>query len=157
MFSKVTLQNVYMYGENTIAAIRSVIGALSPPLYPLNWPVDGDVRAAACLHDDVKDHDKTAAVCFMRRIGWLVRDCIAAGYLPVACGASVGPAWARNRAGRPSRSRRDWHVPSLGGHFGNSRNTKLSKENSDRHAVKWGRVLVRRCVSPAGRRAVHAG
>ena len=68
--------------------------------YPLNWPV-GDVRAAV---KHVKDHAKTAAVCFMRRICWLVRDYIAAGYLPVACGGSVGPAWARNRAGRPSRS-----------------------------------------------------
>ena len=68
--------------------------------YPLNWPV-GDVRAAV---KHVKDHAKTAAVCFMRRICWLVRDYIAAGYLPVACGGSGGPAWARNRAGRPSRS-----------------------------------------------------
>ena len=39
--------------------------------------------------------------------------------------------------------------------FGNWGNTQLSKENSDRHAVKWGRILVRRCVSPAGRRAVQ--
>ena len=101
MFSEVTLQNVYMYGENTIAAIRSVIGALWPPLWdPLNWPV-GDVRAAV---KHVKDHAKTAAVCFMRRICWLVRDYIAAGYLSVACGGSGGAAWARNRAGRPSRS-----------------------------------------------------
>ena len=61
MFSKVTLQNVYMYGENTIAAIRSVIGALWPPL----WVPPKLARRQRCgtsLMSTIKDHTVTATL-----------------------------------------------------------------------------------------------
>ena len=60
MFSKVTLQNVYMYGENTIAAIRSVIGALWPPL----WVTPKLARRQRCgsLMSTIKDHTVTATL-----------------------------------------------------------------------------------------------
>ena len=77
------------------------------------------------------------------RVGFTARHggvggCLGGGFLRVGCALRPVPLAVVARHG-----------------FGNWRNTQLSKENSDRHAVKWGRILVRRCVSPAGRRAVQ--